>query len=178
MILTVFDMEQFIFGGTNMRIFTCPFCGAVHVIRNTNNHIIFLCRTCDKICIVKHCDARPLTTTELKEIDDQTYNGIPGEMRAGIGIPIPMMDGKNANCRIGDMFLHVPDWLTARDLIARAYANEEDLETISLKDVLLVKIPEKNCQVDAHKLRDRLVGSGLGLSGWDIINKKFSFIEE
>lgn len=161
-----------------MRTFLCPFCGAIHTIDDTKTDLVFLCKSCDRVCFLKGDKAVAPSPEEIAEIDNGTFLGVPSNFRLGRGIPIPMMDGQPANCRIGDSVYHIPDWVSATDLVASAYARNEKANMISLEDAIKMALTEEQCQVDVFLLKERVLKSKAGSAGWAALNEQFAFVVE
>lgn len=161
-----------------MRTFLCPFCGAIHTIDDTKTDLVFLCKSCDRVCFIKEDKAVAPSPEEIAEIDNGTFLGVPSNFRLGRGIPIPMMDGQPANCRIGDSFYHIPDWMSAADLVAAAYARNEMADMISLEDAIKMALTEEQRQVDVFLLKERVLKSKPGPAGWAALNEQFGFLVE
>lgn len=161
-----------------MRTFLCPFCGAIHTIDDTKTDLVFLCKSCNRICFIKGDKAVAPSPEEIAEIDNGTFLGVPSNFRLGRGIPIPMMDGQPANCRIGDSFYHIPDWISAADLVATVYARSQKADMVSLEESIKMSLASDQSEVDVHRLREKVVRSRAGHTGWAALNEQFGFFLE
>lgn len=89
-----------------------------------------------------------------------------------------MMDGQPANCRIGDSFYHIPDWMSATDLVAAVYARSQKADMVSLEESIKMSLTSDQSEVDVHRLREKVVRSRAGHTGWAALNEQFGFFLE
>lgn len=154
-----------------MRIFMCPLCGSIHKVKESRK-MVFSFQACHHILIVdEDNNVRPLNPSEERHIDDGSFLGIPGTLKIGRGIELPMLDGGKANCRVGDSFFHVPDGFPFASFIGNILANGGDPAHLTVEEALQMALPQEACEVDVHKLRD-LVGS----IDWPTVNKLGNFL--
>jgi len=135
--------------------------------------MIFHCRNCDHFFIIRNSKVRPLTAQEERSIDDGSMIGIPSTYKVGQGIPLPMLNGQRANCRVGDKFFCIPAGDKVVDLLYKAITNGADPANTDIGTLLEMALPESACKVDVCRLRN-LVGS----TDWKELNEQEHFMVE
>lgn len=134
---------------------------------------VYHCKNCSRLFIIKGNDARPLTTEEERNIDNRSMIGIPPTFKVGRGILIPMMNGRLANCRVGDQFYSIPSGDTVQDLLYKAFTNGANPANTDLSTMLEITLPQSACTVDAHRLR-----GVLDPADWKALNMQYCFLVE
>lgn len=152
--------------------FLCPICGTYHRVAITSPAVYF-CKNCSHLFIITENDARPLTAEEERNIDNGSMIGIPPTFKVGRGIPIPMMNGRLANCRVGVQFYSIPSGDTVQDLLYKAVTNGANPANTDLSTLLEMALPQSACTVDAHRLR-----GVLDPADWKALNKQYCFLVE
>lgn len=133
-----------------MFTFLCPVCGTYHKIEK-EQPILRHCRNCDHLFMVENNSVRPFSEDDVDMSASYSY-------QSRMGIPVPLANGKKANCWIGGRFYNLPREISVQDLIYRAILGGCDPNIVTLSDLLETAFPQNGSSLDSMRLKD-LIGS-------------------